>query len=102
MEAAACVEPLEQVIDRLKRHIKSGHVTRLRQGDCTMELGFILSDLLTNYARVSDHCSNIAVCFIEINNDFFERHEYLQNVKTGGGKEFSDLYAMYKEKYYID
>ncbi|MBE7021132.1 MAG: Na/Pi cotransporter family protein [Ruminococcaceae bacterium] len=102
IEAANRVEPLEQVIDRIKRHIKSGHVTRLRQGDCTMELGFILSDLLTNYERVSDHCSNIAVCFIELNNDSFERHEYLNNVKTGGGKEFSDFYETYKQKYYID
>ena len=102
MEAAVRVEPLEQVIDRIKRHIKSGHVTRLRQGDCTMELGFILSDLLTNYERVSDHCSNIAVCFIEINNDSFERHEYLNHVKTDGGEEFSELYGAYKQKYYIE
>ncbi len=102
MEAAVRVEPLEQVIDRIKRHIKSGHVTRLRQGDCTMELGFILSDLLTNYERVSDHCSNIAVCFIEINNGSFERHEYLNHVKTDGGEEFSELYGAYKQKYYIE
>ncbi len=101
IEAAKRVEPLEQVIDRINRHIKSGHVSRLRQGDCTMELGFILSDLLTNYERVSDHCSNIAVCFIEINNDSFERHEYLNHVKTDGGKEFGELYDAYKQKYYI-
>ncbi|MEE1224422.1 MAG: Na/Pi cotransporter family protein, partial [Clostridia bacterium] len=65
LEKAKNIEPLEQVIDRLKRVIKNGHISRLRQGDCTMELGFILSDLLTNYERISDHCSNIAVCFIE-------------------------------------
>ncbi len=95
------VEPLEQVIDRLKRKIKNGHISRLRQGDCTMELGFILSDLLTNYERVSDHCSNIAVCFIEITNDSFETHEYLNQLKTGGEGDYIDMYEAYKEKYYI-
>ena len=95
------VEPLEQVIDRLKRKIKSGHVERLKHGDCTMELGFILSDLLTNYERVSDHCSNIAVCYIEVENDSFQTHEYLHSLETGEGTEFSDMYKEYKEKYYI-
>ena len=102
LEMAKRVEPLEQVIDRLNRKIKSGHIERLRQGDCTMELGFILSDLLTNYERVSDHCSNIAVCFIEIAHDSFETHEYLNQLKTSGEKEFSDLYEAYKQKYYIE
>ena len=101
LEAAVHVEPLEQVIDRINRHIKSGHIDRLRHGDCTMELGFILSDLLTNYERVSDHCSNIAAAFIETNNDSFERHEYLSHIKNDGGKEFADMYATYKQKYYI-
>lgn len=96
------IEPLEQVIDRLKRKIKAGHVTRLRQGDCTLELGFILSDILNNYERVSDHCSNIAVCYIEIAHDSFETHEYLNNLKTSGSKEFIDIYNQYKEKYYIE
>ena len=102
LETAKMVEPLEQVIDRLKRKIKNGHIARLRQGDCTMELGFILSDLLTDYARISDHCSNIAVSFIEIAMDSIESHEYLSNIKHGGQKEFSDLYDEFKEKYYID
>lgn len=102
IEIAKRVEPLEQVIDKLNRKIKNGHIERLRQGDCTMELGFILSDLLTNYERVADHCSNIAVCFIEIANDSFETHEYLKSVKTGGEQAFSDMYAFYKQKYYIE
>ena len=101
IEKAKFVEPLEQVIDKLKRVIKNGHISRLRQGDCTMELGFILSDLLTNYERISDHCSNIAVCFIEIANDSFETHEYLNQVKTGG-KEFDELYKIYEQKYSIE
>ena len=101
IETAKLVEPLEQVIDRLKRKIKNGHISRLRQGDCTMELGFILSDLLTNYERISDHCSNIAVCFIEISNDSFETHEYLNQVKSDG-EEFGKMYEAYKQKYYIE
>lgn len=101
IEVAKYVEPLEQVIDNLKRKIKNGHISRLRQGDCTMELGFILSDLLTNYERVSDHCSNIAVCVIEIANDSFETHEYLSRLKTGEVKEYSDLYETYSAKYQV-
>ena len=101
MELAKSVEPLEQVIDRLKRKIKNGHITRLRQGDCTMELGFILSDLLTAYERISDHCSNIAVCVIEIAMESFETHEYLNQVKHGGEAEFIEKYESYKQKYYI-
>ncbi|MBE7024535.1 MAG: Na/Pi cotransporter family protein [Ruminococcaceae bacterium] len=101
LDAAKRVEPLEQVIDNLKRQIKNGHISRLRQGDCTMELGFILSDLLTNCERVSDHCSNIAVCVIEIANNSFESHEYLQQLKSGGSQEYSRLYAAYSEKYFI-
>lgn len=102
LDAAKCVEPLEQVIDRLKRKIKNGHITRLREGNCTMELGFILSDLLTNYERVSDHCSNIAVCFIEMAHDSFSTHEYLSYVKSGEEKDFSDMYESYKQKYYME
>ncbi len=100
LDMAKKVEPLEQVIDRLKRKIKAGHITRLQQGDCTMELGFILSDLLTNYERISDHCSNIAVCFIEIANDSFEAHEYLNQIKSGE-EEFVSMYESYKQKYYM-
>ena len=101
IEIAKRVEPLEQVIDRLKRKIKNGHISRLRQGDCTMELGFILSDLLTNYERISDHCSNIAVCFIEIANDSFETHEYLNQLKQSNETEYHDMYEEYKAKYYM-
>lgn len=99
LESAKRVEPLEQVIDRLRRKIKSGHISRLRQGDCTMELGFVLSDIIHNFERISDHCSNIAVCFIEITNDSFEVHEYLSQLKSGEVEEFSSMYESYKQKY---
>ena len=67
-----------------------------------MELGFILSDLLTNYERISDHCSNIAVCFIEIAHDSFETHEYLNQIKSGEENEFVSLYEEFKQKYYME
>ncbi len=101
LKIASQIEPLEQVIDRLKRKIKNGHISRLKQGDCTMELGFILSDLLTNYERISDHCSNIAVCFIEIAHGSFDTHEYLNHVKNENDETFKNLYDKFKEKYYI-
>ena len=102
MDFAKQVEPLEQVIDRIKRKIKNGHISRLRQGDCTMELGFVLSDLLNSFERISDHCSNIAVCVIEITHDSFEVHEYLKGVKSGEVVEFGNMYEDYKQKYAID
>lgn len=95
------VEPLEQVIDRLKRKIKNNHIKRLKDGGCTVEMGFILSDLLTNYERIADHCSNIAVCLLETANGSFEMHEYLNNVKADGKNEFYEQYEAYKEKYSI-
>lgn len=95
------VEPLEQVIDRLKRKIKNNHIKRLKDGGCTVELGFILSDLLTNYERIADHCSNIAVCLLETANGSFETHEYLSHVKAEGENEFYEQYEAYKQKYTI-
>lgn len=102
VEKAKMVEPLEQVIDSLNRRIKNGHIQRLQQGDCTMELGFILADLLTGYERISDHCSNIAVCIIEIANDSFQTHEYLNQLKSGEEAEFSRMYEDYLEKYRLN
>ncbi len=99
LELAKRVEPLEQVIDKIKAQIKKGHIERLRQGNCTIEVGFALSDLLINYERVSDHCSNIAVCILEIANDSFETHEYLTNVKTKGENHFFEIYDEFKNKY---
>lgn len=99
LNLAKKVEPLEQIIDKLKHKIKSNHVSRLRQGECTIELGFILSDILNNYERVADHCSNIAVCLLEIDNNSFQTHEYLTNVKETGANEFFEHYDMYKKRY---
>jgi phosphate:Na+ symporter len=95
---AARVEPLEQVIDRITAEIKAHHIVRLQRGDCTIELGFVLSDLLTNCKRISDHCSNIAVAVIEAHNDSFDTHNYLNSVKYGD-EEFKEVYEEYKRKY---
>ena len=95
------VEPLEEVIDDLNVKIKNHHVKRLRKGKCTIELGLSLSDILTNYERVADHCSNIAVCLIQVEEDGFETHEYLNEVKQKDNKDFQNLYQMYYNKYQI-
>ena len=88
MELARQVEPLEQVIDALKAELKIRHIQRLKEGTCTIELGFILSDLLTNYERISDHCSNIAVCLIQIAESQFDTHGYLNELKNSGQPQF--------------
>ncbi len=101
LDIARSVEPLEQVIDKLKLKIKANHIQRLQSGYCSMEMGFILSDLLTNFERVADHCSNIAVCMIELDHGSFETHEYLNNVKTSGDDTFISQYNHFKQKYVI-
>ena len=99
LEKAAKVEPLEQVIDVLIGQIKRKHIERLQQGRCTIELGFILNDLLNNCERISDHCSNIAVCVTEIDRGEFDTHEYLNAIKTGNDERFKADFAMYAKKY---
>ncbi len=95
---AARVEPLEQVIDHLISAIKSNHITRLQNGNCTIELGFVLSDLLTNLERISDHCSNIAVAVIEVAKDSFDTHQYLNAIKSGN-RDFDSVYEIYQNTY---
>ena len=99
MEAAALVEPLEQVIDHLKKTIKMQHVMRLKNGQCTIEVGFVLNDILTCIERTSDHCSNIAACILDMATNSFEIHEYLRHVKDGSKEEFNNNFKMYMEKY---
>ena len=98
-EVAAKVEPLEQVIDGLITKIRANHIRRLQKGACTMESGFVLADLLNNYERVSDHCSNIAVAIIEAESDRYDSHEYLESIKTGENREFQQQYKKFAEKY---
>lgn len=95
------VEPLEDVIDQLRSELKSRHIERLRDGVCTIELGFILQDLLTNFERVADHCSNIAVCLIQINENSMDTHEYMTELKKLEKSEFMDEFNVYQKKYML-
>ena len=100
IEEARMVEPLEEVIDAIKADIRARHVLRLREGVCTIELGFVLSDLLTNMERVSDHCSNLAATLIQTKNDTFDMHSYLQSVKGADGvEEFTARVKEYSERF---
>lgn len=98
---ASKVEPLEQVVDSLKDELRNRHVQRLQNGECTISNGFIFSDLITNYERVADHCSNIGVCILRIAEDSFDTHEYLNHVKDGHDDTFESRYNRYKEKYQL-
>ena len=98
-DIACHVEPLEQVIDLLKDILKSSHIQRLRKGECTIEQGFIFTDIATNLARISDHCSNIAVGIIRSKHSDFDTHSYLNSVKYSKQGQFAEDYNVYKEKY---
>ena len=95
------VEPLEEVIDDLTKEIKNHHVDRLQAGICRPELGILLTDYLTNCERVSDHCSNVAVCIIQTRNSSFETHSYLNELKNGNEPEFVDEFESFREKYQL-
>ena len=95
------VEPLEDVIAQLRSDLKTRHIERLRNGKCTIELGFILQDLLTNFERVSDHCSNIAVYLIQISDNSMDTHEYMNELKKLDRSEFMDEFNDYKNKYIL-
>ena len=97
-DLAARVEPLEEVIDQLIAKMKDQHIRRLQQGACSIEKGFIFSDILNNCERISDHCSNIAVAVIEVEHDSFDAHRYLQGVKYGN-HEFNLIFQEYAAKY---
>ncbi len=99
IELARKVEPLEQVIDRLTTELRANHIARLRAGACTIELGFILSDLITGFERVSDHCSNIAVALIEVAEGSFDTHKYLASIKSGQDEQFKRDFAEFNSKY---
>ena len=97
-ETAAQVEPLEQVVDQLKEQLRSRHILRLQRGECSIEAGFVWSDLLTNLERVADHCSNIAGCVIEMSHSSLDLHAYLSGVKAGS-RSFLDQYRLFARKY---
>lgn len=102
LESAVHIEPLEQVIDGLTKEIKNNHVNRLQQGKCTIELGLILEDMLTNMERVSDHCSNIAVEMIAIHADGYDTHGYFKSLSPQERAVFDTEYQNLKIKYQLN
>ena len=98
-EAASRVEPFEEWIDSLCGELKLHHVERLAKGQCTIHQGFVFNDLLTDYRRVSDHCSNIAVAMIELEADLFDTHEYLSQVKEKRSADFDRVYGEYSARF---
>ena len=100
-QRASRVEPLEEIIDGLCDEMKSHHVDRLQSGSCTLNQGFVFNDLLTNYERVADHCSNIAVAIIELESDSFDTHEYLNSVRAMKSSSFARYYEEYKQEYHL-
>ncbi len=98
MMAANTVEPLEEIVDSMKEQMRTNHILRLQQGECSIELGFVWSDLLTNLERVSDHCSNIAGCVIEADLQDMDIHRSLKAMKLDS-KYYRETYQMYTEKY---
>ena len=101
LEKAYRVEPLEEHIDILCDEMKMRHIERLQTGECSLQVGFVFNDLLTNFERVADHCSNIAIAMIELNHDSYDTHDYLITLKELHAHNFDQLYAEYAEKYAI-
>ena len=92
---------ISEVIDHLNAEIKKRHIKRLRKGKCTIEMGFILSDISTNYERVSDHCSNIALCLLQLNEDNFDTHMYQENISASDNKDFNEEYKRLRTHYQL-
>ena len=99
LENAKMVEPLEQVINGINAEMKQRHIRRLRKGKCTIELGWVLQDLLTNIERVSDHCSNIAICMIEVKENEFDTHNYIEVLREKNEKWYKHAMYVYKDKF---
>ena len=96
---ATQVEPLEEVIDDLSDAMKLRHVDRLQKGQCTIAYGFVYNDLITNFERIGDHCSNIAVAMIELESGSFDTHEYLENIRAVKNQDFARNYARYQAQF---
>lgn len=101
LNAAFDIEPLEELIDDLKEKLRASHIVRLQQGDCTIDVGFIWSDLLTDLERTADHCSNIASCIIETSHHNLNMHEGVRLIKSDS-EEFKNKYSHYAEKYNLN
>jgi phosphate:Na+ symporter len=101
MELASEIEPLEQVIDDLIDTIRARHITRLQSGNCTIELGFILTDFLTDCERISDHCSNVGVAILETAHGTFDTHERLRAIKSRANENFRQSFEKYQRQFVL-
>ena len=101
LKLAAMVEPMEETVDNLNSEIKKRHVKRLRKGKCTIEMGFVLSDITTNYERVSDHCSNIALCLLQLNEENFGTHGFQDSMSVRDNAAFTAEVNRLKEHYQL-
>lgn len=99
IKLAKSVEPLEEVIDGLQTKLKDRHIDRLKHGGCTTEIGFIFSDIITNYERIADHCSNIAICVIQIDKDEVSQHGYVKSLRASDSNFYHDKLIEYSHKY---
>ena len=95
------IEPLEQVIDLYTEVIRQNHVGRLQKGECTIERGFVLADILNNYERISDYCSNIAIAVIEADSDVYDPHEYISKLREKDNLQFEKMYNTFRQKYMV-
>ena len=101
LSTAYQVEPLEELIDNLCDEMKLHHIDRLKRGKCTLSNGFVFNDLLTNFERVSDHCSNIAVAMIELESDSFDTHEYMSSLTAVHTQSFDEYFSQFSQKYHF-
>jgi len=101
VDIAITVEPLEQVVDELKRKLRNAHIARLKAGTCSIEVGFIWIELITNLERISDHCSNIAVCVMDASENNMNMHASLRSIKAES-PEFTEMFDFYARKYMLD
>lgn len=101
MKLAQSVEPLEEVIDSLNKEVKKRHIKRLRKGKCTIDLGLVLADVAANYERVADHCSNLAVYMIQMEDNSIEAHEYVNTLTEESREQFEQMQEAYQEKYQL-
>lgn len=95
------IEPLEEVIDHLSEKLRDKHINRMRKGKCTIEMGFVLTDIVTNFERVADHCSNIGICLIQVSQNEYETHGYALDIKEQDIAEFNEKCLHYEKKYVL-
>ena len=100
-ESAHMVEPLEELIDDLSDELKHRHIDRLQKGICTLQHGFVFNDLVTNFERISDHCSNIAIAMIELEKDAFDTHDYVESLMARKDEEFAVYFQQFQRKIHI-